>query len=107
MTVQTGTNTRSSMTNSTGDDPNLKSEHKSSRKRPHSKSKDEKLDQDNSESFDSEDKEISKDKSHINKKVKLAISWMKNLERLEAQTNTPVAQVTPGEVLPKFCSNKS
>lgn len=102
MSVQNGTNTRSSMTNSTGEDPNLKSGQKCGRNGLHSKPKEDKLDQENSENLDSEDREMSKDKSHINRKVKLAISWMKNLEKLEAQMNIPVAQVVPGEPTPKF-----
>lgn len=102
MSGQNGTNTRSSMTNSTGDDPNLKAGNKSARNAAHSKAKNENFDQENSENCDSEDKEISRDKSQTHIREKLAMSWMKNLNKLEAQTCISVAQLAPGESFPKY-----
>ena len=105
--TQNGTLTRSSIANSNGDDPNLRSSYKNGRNATHSKSKEEKYDQENSENCDSESKEISKDKTNINRKEKLAISWMKSLTKLEAKSNVPLTQVSPGEEIPEFCCNKS
>lgn len=107
MSAQNGTFTRSSITTSTGDDPNLKSGQKSGRNAAHSKNKEEKYDQENSENCDSESKEISKDKAHINRKEKLAISWIKTLAKLETQTDIPITQTSQSNGIPEFCCNKS
>lgn len=77
MSAINGTFTRSAITTSTWNDPNLKPGQKSWRKVAHSKSKEEKLDPENSENCDSESKEVSKEKATINRKEKLAISWIK------------------------------
>ena len=89
---------------SLGDDLNLKSTQKPLRNLIHSMSKEEIA---NSDKWDSDSKELNKEKLSVGQKEKICQNWMKFLSKLENQMNLEVPQVWSGENIPEFCSNKS
>ena len=87
-----------------GDDLNFKTGQKSIKNLVHSKSKEE---QANSENWDSENKELNKEKLSTSQKEKICQNWIKYLNKLENQMNIEITQPVSGESIPEFCTNKS
>jgi hypothetical protein len=105
-------NSNSSVTASTGEDPNAKlkteEKQKSSRKNVQQKNKDEQSAKAGSEKSESEGKEPSKEKKvNKKKKEKICLTWMKQLEKLEALCKIDSNKTYLDDEAPDYCSNNS
>lgn len=87
-----------------GDDINFKTGQKTIKNLVHSKSKEE---QANSENWDSQNKELNKEKLSTGQREKICQNWMKFLNKLENQMNVEATPPESEESIPEFCTNKS
>lgn len=110
MLLNNGTNSSSSIIASTGEDSankrktDGKPNQKSYRNNTQSKNKDEKSANDFSEKSESDSKEQTRSKK--DKAEKVALNWIKSLNKLESELNMEPEQIPSDEEVPEFCSNK-
>lgn len=113
MLVNNGTNSSSSIIASTGEDSTNKrrtearTNQKSCRNNAQSKNKDERSANDTSEKSESDSKEQTKSKKDKVEKERVALNWVKSLNKLEAELNMEPERNPSGEEVPEFCSNKT